>query len=179
MWHWIWPLSNVWIGGSRVPRISLLLILLVLQVPFHELSDCWWVAPWIVLIRISVLADAKHGWWLRLRMTFSYPLAVLHMIILLSMATVKGHLLEVEIVGAFSRGAFWKLVAVVIWSSVGLVRLVLHLLLGSHLLTILLIRWVLEIFSSKRQYHFFSTLGCPLANSLATQSFVRARVEIL
>lgn len=39
-------------------------------------------------------------------MTFSYTLAVLHMIILLCMATVEGHLLEIEVVGAFSGGAF-------------------------------------------------------------------------
>ena len=179
MRHWIWPLSSVWICGSRVARIRLLLILLVLQVSFHELSDCWWVVTWIVLIRISVLADAKHWRWLWLRMTFSYTLAVLHMIVLLSMATVEGHLLEIEVVGAFSGGAFWKFVAVVIWSGIGLVWLVLHLLLRCHLLSILLIRWVLKIFSPKRQYHLFSTLRCPLAHSLAPQGFVRACVEIL
>ncbi len=136
-------LANIRVGWGWVARVSLLLMLRILQVSLHKLSDCWWVATWIVLISI-VLANTQHRWRLRLRMALPNALTILH-VTLLTMLPTEGHLLQVQVIATLSGRAFWKFAAIVasVWISLGLVRL-----LACHLLSILSVWRVFQVFTS-------------------------------
>ena len=78
-------------GGGRVSRIGLLLLrllLLILQVSLHELTDGGRVAPRVMLVGVVVVVgggvsaptDAPHGGRLRLGVAFSHAFAILNII---------------------------------------------------------------------------------------------------
>ena len=159
--HWATALSDIRIR-CWVARIRLLL-LLILQIALHKLTNGIRVASTIILVRSLLIRviNAEHRRRLWLWMALPDAFAILHRcIILMASAALKTHLLKIEVIAALTSWAFRKFVptlAHLIASLIGLVH-------GETLLTVLLIRRVFEVIASQRQNHLIC-LSCALGHT--------------
>ena len=164
MRHWATALSNIRIR-CRVARIRLLL-LLVLQIALHKLTNGIRVASTLILVGSLLIGiiNAKHWRWLWLWMALSDTFAILHRcIILIAGTALKTHLLKIEVIAALSSWTFRKFVTALTHLIAGLIRLV-H---GKTLLTVLLIWRMFEVITSQRQNHLIC-LSCALGHTSRT-----------
>ena len=154
-------LSNIRIC-CRVARIRLLL-LLILQIALHKLTNGIRVASTLILASSLLIGiiNAKHWRWLRLWMTLTDTFAILHRcIILIASTALKTHLLKIEVIAALTSWTFRKFVTALTHLIAGLIRLV-H---GETLLTVLLIWRVFEVITSQGQNHLIC-LSCALGHT--------------
>lgn len=159
-----------------------MLLLGLFQIALHKLSYRRLVASGVILVSGAVLllslTDAEHGRRLRLRLTLTYPFAILNV----PAATLEGHLLKVEVVAAFAGRALGQLVEDKFGVLVGLavVADLITRLVGLVNRELVLLIWgVFQVISTHRQDNLIRSLCVALSHTRAPQGFIRASVEIL